>query len=106
MTRLSDDEIRRRLKHLSGWKLKSNTIEKEFERKDFFSAMEFIDEIRDHAKRFDHYPDIYIHRERWVRITLSTHDEQGVTDKDFVLAKLIDSFAFTENIPDLSKTRN
>jgi len=103
IVRLKVDEIKKRLKKISGWGYRNRAIEKEFERKDFLSAMQFVDEIKDHAERFDHYPDIYIHDGCKVRITLYTADEGGVTDRDFVLAKLIDSFAKTEELPELNR---
>ncbi len=46
------------------------------------------------ANECDHHPDITI-TYRKVRLVLTTHSEGGITDKDFILAGLIESFGET-----------
>lgn len=91
MVRLKVAEIQKRLKSLNGWTYVKKAISKEYERNDFHSAMDFVNEIVLHAERLDHYPELHIHSRNMVRVILRTATEKGVTDRDFVLAKLIDS---------------
>lgn len=103
MTRLEDAEIQKRLAELAGWTYDRNALTKDYERKDFPSAMGFVNEIAVHAERLDHFPEIHIHSEKKVKVILTTADKGGVTDRDFVLAKLIDSFSKTEDIQEIQR---
>lgn len=94
MAVLSINEIEKKLKHISGWNFKSNQIEKIFEQKDFKTALKFINEVGDKAEGMDHHPDIFLFSWNKVRITISTHSEGGVTEKDFLLASNIDGISF------------
>jgi len=90
MARLSDREIADRLKALSGWALAGNAIEKAYRFGDFKSAMAFVNRVAEVAEELDHHPDILIQYDR-VRLTLSSHDSGGVTERDFRLAGRIDA---------------
>jgi 4a-hydroxytetrahydrobiopterin dehydratase len=45
-----------------------------------------------HAEQANHHPDILIQWNR-VTLTLSTHSAGGLTDADFVMARLISTLA-------------
>lgn len=90
MPRLSKDEARARLKNLQGWKLDDDEIEKEYRFADFKQAMAFVNRVADLAEEANHHPDIEIKYNR-VELSLSTHSEGGLTDKDFALAEQIDA---------------
>jgi 4a-hydroxytetrahydrobiopterin dehydratase len=87
---LTESEISAKLKKMTGWEFRSNSITKKFELKDFKSALAFVNKIGDEAESMDHHPDIFIHSWNKVKITISTHSAGGVTLKDFKLAKNID----------------
>jgi 4a-hydroxytetrahydrobiopterin dehydratase len=72
------------------WTDKSNKLEKEFTFGNFVQAVEFINEIAKIAESQDHHPDIYLHSYNKLKVTLSTHSEGRVTEKDRMLAELID----------------
>lgn len=76
---------------IESWEFKNNSIEKNFEKKDFSEAVAFVVQIGIAADKADHHPDIYLHSWNKVKVTLSTHDEGGVTDKDVSLAKTIEN---------------
>jgi 4a-hydroxytetrahydrobiopterin dehydratase len=65
---------------------------KEFDRGDFKGAVAFLNAILPVAEAANHHPDVEI---SWktVTITLSTHSEGGVTEKDRALADQIDGLA-------------
>jgi 4a-hydroxytetrahydrobiopterin dehydratase len=90
MPLLREKEIAAKLKTIKGWKLAGDEISKSFKKKDFVRAMGFVNSVALLAERANHHPDIDI---RWntVTLTLSTHSEGGLTDKDFNLAKEIEN---------------
>ncbi len=89
MAVLSTSQIREKLENLDGWTLKGKEIQRTFEHKDFVRAMGFVQSVALLAEKANHHPDIDI---RWnkVTLTLSTHSEGGLTEKDFRLAQSID----------------
>lgn len=93
MAVLDENSILSKLKSLSGWSYSGSQIEKEFKLKDFVSALDFVNRIGRDAEALNHHPDIFIHSYNKVKITISTHSEGGVTDKDFYLAKKIEDLA-------------
>ncbi len=89
MAVLSDDEIRDRLKDLSGWEPGGNAIAKDFRFETFPEAVAFVVAVGFAAESANHHPDLDIRYNR-VHVELSTHSEGGVTDKDLQLASQIE----------------
>ncbi len=90
MPLLSHEQIRQELHQLKGWDVVGNEIRKVYNLKDFVHAMGFINSVALLAEKANHHPDIDI---RWnnVTLSLSTHSAGGLTEKDFNLAKAIDT---------------
>ena len=78
-----------RLGELKDWGLDGNSIMKEYEFKDFKEALVFINKVGEIAEKNEHHPTVLIMFNR-VRLTLTTHDLGGLSDKDFQVAKEID----------------
>lgn len=91
MSLLSKVVIEKNLIELTGWIYSNNQIEKVFSFKDFIQASAFVTAVGLEAERMDHHPDILIHSWNKVKISISTHSEGGVTDKDFQLARKIEA---------------
>jgi 4a-hydroxytetrahydrobiopterin dehydratase len=72
------------------WSQRPDALERDFEFDDFAGAIAFIDRVAGAAEEADHHPDILLHGWNKVRLTLSTHSEGGLTDKDHALARRID----------------
>ena len=89
MAKLADGEVRGFLDDLEGWKHFGNAIHKDFTFPGFRGAISFVNRVAEKANDAGHHPDIEIHYNR-VLISLSTHDEGGVTEKDIALAGEID----------------
>ena len=79
------------LKDLKHWQFDDNAIVKNFKFKNFSESLGFIVRLGILAEKANHHPEIFNVYNK-VQIKLSTHDAGGVTDKDFDLAKAIDSF--------------
>jgi 4a-hydroxytetrahydrobiopterin dehydratase len=89
MAALSKAEIRETLKNMPEWSLIGNAIFKKFIFKSFMPAIAFVNKVAEAAEQANHHPDITINYSQ-VGISLSTHSESGVTQKDFQLAEAID----------------
>jgi 4a-hydroxytetrahydrobiopterin dehydratase len=89
MPRLTPAEIKRALPKVRGWKKRGLALTRTFEFKDFPAAMKFTNAVARLAEKAWHHPDIDI---RWNKVTLAltTHDEGGLTGKDFELAEKFD----------------
>lgn len=70
---------------------KNNKLEKIFEFQNFTEAVEFVNKIARVAETIDHHPDIKIYSYKYVSITIYTHSENSLTDKDYQLAELINN---------------
>jgi 4a-hydroxytetrahydrobiopterin dehydratase len=77
------------LKDLKGWKFNDNGIEKKFLFKNFSEALGFIVQVGVLAEKQGHHPELFNVYDK-VNIRLSTHDANGLTEKDFNLAKAIE----------------
>lgn len=90
MVRLSDEEIKEKLKDLKNWEYKENSIVRFVKFKDFVTAVKFIDALVPVAEELEHHPDLELKNYNELTIKLTTHDEGGVTEYDFDLAKRIE----------------
>ena len=86
----SEQNIQGKIKDLNEWSFKNNALEKSFEFKNFTEAMAFLVQLAFIAEKQNHHPEI-LNVYNKVTLRLSTHDEEGVTDKDLKLAASIDS---------------
>lgn len=78
------------LAQLNNWIFLNDGIEKKFEFKNFSQALAFIVKVGLLAEKQNHHPELFNVYNK-VNIRLSTHDANGVTDKDFDLAKAIEN---------------
>ena|SRR5271155_1172922 len=90
MPKLSSAKVTERLKLLPGWEQKDDAVSKRYKFKDFMAGIRFISQVAAIAERMDHHPDIAINYTR-ITFSCSTHDQGGITDKDFKLATEIET---------------
>ncbi len=79
------------------WIQKVDALERDFEFEDFAAALAYVNQVGELAESANHHPDILIHGWNKVRLTLSTHDEGGITDADHQLAAAINTLPSTES---------
>ncbi len=91
MAVLNQNEINAHLSKVESWNYMDNKISKEFELKDFKTALDFVNRVGAEAESMDHHPDILMHSWNKVKISVNTHSEGGVTEKDFKLAEKIEA---------------
>ena len=85
MSILNENELRKSLESLPGWKLAGKAIERQIEFPDFKAAMAFVNRVAEAAESANHHPDITINYNK-VRFTLISHDSGGVTQRDIKMA--------------------
>lgn len=88
-SRLSQDEIAKRLHELRGWDVHEGKLAKVYTFPDFMGAVGFVNRLAPLAESQGHHPDLQV---GWGRVVveLTTHNAGGVTAKDFKLASSID----------------
>jgi 4a-hydroxytetrahydrobiopterin dehydratase len=84
-TRLSEEEIRRRLAEVPGWELRDGKLHREFRFDDFAAAFAFMTALAFAAEAMNHHPEWRNVYNRVV-IDLQTHDVSGISALDFELA--------------------
>ncbi len=92
MPALSDIEIQRGLGTLPGWSRKGDTLVKTYHFAAFPDGIAFLARVAEIAEGMGHHPDVDI-RYTKVHFALSTHDEGGITTRDFALATAIEELA-------------
>ena len=91
-SRLADAEIAPRLAELAGWSRAGESITKTFVFAGFPEAVAFVAQLVEPAERLEHHPDVDL-RYNKVIVSLSTHDQGGLTASDFILAAEIEKAA-------------
>lgn len=93
MKKLNELEIQAQMTSIDpAWKFKGKFIHRDFLFKDFTEAFSFMTAVALIAEKSGHHPDwknVY----NKVTIALNTHDADGITTKDFDLAKAIDGIS-------------
>lgn len=96
MKKLSEEEIQQKLKDLDGWTYAKQSIHTSFEFENFKEAFTVMTRIAFEAEAQHHHPNwgnVY----NQLEISLSTHDADGVTEKDFKLARKIEDIVESTN---------
>jgi 4a-hydroxytetrahydrobiopterin dehydratase len=80
--KLSSHDIQARLATTPEWKVDGDALVRTFTFAGFPDAIAFVTRLAFDAQAADHHPDLTVSYKR-VTVRWSTHDEGGVTDKDF-----------------------
>ncbi len=83
-------EITTLIKQTPEWSLDENRIERTFKFNNFKLAIEFINKVALIAEEEGHHPDINLYGYKNVKIILTTHAINGLSENDFILAAKID----------------
>lgn len=90
MEPLTQEEIQEKMLEIQNWQLINNAIEKDYVFKNFAQALSFIVRIGIESEKINHHPEIFNIYNK-IKIRISTHDVQALTNLDFGLAKKIDA---------------
>ncbi|MBD3862072.1 MAG: 4a-hydroxytetrahydrobiopterin dehydratase [Olleya marilimosa] len=89
MALLTQTEIEQRLLRLPEWEHYDNAIHAEFEFENFKDCFSAMSRIAFECEALNHHPE-WTNEYNVLKITITTHDAGGVTDKDFKLALAIE----------------
>jgi 4a-hydroxytetrahydrobiopterin dehydratase len=89
MPALTTKQVSRHLKAVPNWSKRAQTILRTYKFEGFLNSIAFVNRIARKAQKADHHPDIDIRFDK-VTLKLTTHDEGGITKKDFSLARQCD----------------
>jgi 4a-hydroxytetrahydrobiopterin dehydratase len=89
MPALTIKEINLYLKAIPDWSRRAKAICRTFQFEGFMLSIAFVRRIAKQAQKNNHHPDIDIRFDK-VTLKLTTHDEGGITEKDFSLARQCD----------------
>lgn len=89
------EETEQQLQKLDGWTASDDGkwIHKNWNVKHFVEGMDFLNRVRDVAESDGHHPDVHLVGYRKVKIDLTTHAINGLSENDFILAAKIDQVA-------------
>lgn len=91
MKKLNEQEIQDRMVEIHpDWLVKGESLHRELLFKDFVEAFSFMTAAALLAEKSSHHPN-WKNAYNKVVIDLTTHDADGITTKDFDLAKAIDT---------------
>ncbi|WP_099866974.1 4a-hydroxytetrahydrobiopterin dehydratase [Pararhizobium haloflavum] len=94
VAKLEDDDVSARLTRLEGWTCSDDRrkIVRTFTFRDFNEAFGFMTRVAIKAEKLDHHPE-WFNVYKTVKVELTTHDADGLTDRDFKLAAFMDEAA-------------
>lgn len=96
MNKLTEQEIEKKLLRNPDWDYFDNAIHAEFEFDNFKDCFSAMSRIAFECEAQNHHPD-WSNVYNVLKISLSTHDADGVTNKDFKLADAIDEIVIPED---------
>lgn len=94
--KLTEDDIEKRLLQYPDWDYYDNALHAEFEFDNFKDCFSAMSRIAFECEALNHHPD-WSNVYNVLNISITTHDANGVTAKDFKLAKAIDSIVVPED---------
>jgi len=94
--KLDDDTIEKKILQLPEWDYYENAIHTEYEFDNFKDCFSAMSRIAFECEALNHHPN-WSNTYNILKISLSTHDEGGVTIKNFNLAEAIEAIVEEED---------
>lgn len=91
--RLDLEAVIDRLAEYEGWEQDGVWLSKRYEFEDFAAALEFVNAVGEIAEDMNHHPDITIEDYSEVLLAITTHEADGITDRDFGFVDRIEDVA-------------
>ncbi len=91
----SENQIKKALSEINDWEYNSEKkeISKTFTFKGYYKTIAFVNAIAWQAQKACHHPDLKVSFGK-CEVSMTTHDVDGLSYKDFDLARTIDSLMF------------
>ncbi len=91
MPQLTAAELSQSLLALPGWSVRDGLLTKTFTVRSFAHGVIFVGAIAQFAEAANHHPDVSLHDYNQVTLSLVTHSDGGITEKDVALAAQIEA---------------
>ncbi len=92
MPLLTNAKLKDAAKDLDQWEIKGDKLYRQFIFKNFNHAFSFMTQVAMHAEKYNHHPE-WSNVYKTVEVHLTTHSDNGITEKDIKLAKFMDAIA-------------
>ena len=88
-SRLSDEQITKKLRAYPDWEYDEKSLVRDFEFDEYTEGLDLLNEIAEISEVANHHPEMVL---GWcqLRVSFRTHSAGGVTDNDFELLSRID----------------
>jgi 4a-hydroxytetrahydrobiopterin dehydratase len=86
ITKATEPEIQKAIVKLGSWTVENGKLHREYQFRDFVQAFGFMTQIALLAERAAHHPE-WFNVYNKVVVDLTTHEAQGITQKDLDLAR-------------------
>jgi 4a-hydroxytetrahydrobiopterin dehydratase len=90
--KFSEAETREEIKALKSWKLEKGKLHREFEFQSFEDAISYMVRASLEISKLGHHPE-WFNVYNTVKIDLVTHELDGISGYDFILAKKLETLA-------------
>jgi len=88
----TDAEIQLFIEHYSDWSVSNGKLQREYVFSDFVQAFGFMTQVALLAEASNHHPE-WFNVYKKVNVALTTHEADGITERDFKLAKQMEAIA-------------
>ena len=95
MSKLSQEDIEKKILRFPDWEYYDNAIHGEFEFENFKDCFSAMSRIAFECEALNHHPE-WTNVYNTLEIRLTTHDADGVTELDFKLAEAINKIVEVE----------
>ncbi|HEY3458886.1 MAG TPA: 4a-hydroxytetrahydrobiopterin dehydratase [Bryobacteraceae bacterium] len=90
--KLSLDALQTALKELPAWSIQNEKLHREYRFPDFAHAFGFMATAAVEIEKRNHHPE-WLNVYNRVTVDLTTHDSNGITQKDLDLARLLEQIS-------------
>lgn len=90
ISKLTDEAIAAGLEQLPQWSLRDGKLYRALKFNDFVAAFGFMTRVALLAEKMDHHPE-WTNVYNTVEVSLTTHDAQGISTRDLMLARAINA---------------
>jgi 4a-hydroxytetrahydrobiopterin dehydratase len=92
ITKATEPEIQKAIAELGSWTIENGKLHREYRFPDFVRAFGFMTEVALLAERAAHHPE-WFNVYNKVVVDLTTHEAQGITQRDLDLAREMERIA-------------
>jgi 4a-hydroxytetrahydrobiopterin dehydratase len=83
-------QIEQWIRQIPQWKMKEGVLSRQFDFKNYYQTMAFVNALAWIAHGEDHHPDLLVSYNKCV-VDFSTHSVGGLSENDFICAAKVDT---------------